>query len=363
MSKQIEVKTGESTGYRILIEQSFDRLKEALLETGCENKKICIVTEDHVSAFYLTPVYNIVSEVTAHPYMFAFHAGENSKTLDTVRDLYQALIRQEFGRKDILIALGGGVTGDICGFAAATYLRGISFIQIPTSLLAQVDSSIGGKTGVDFLSYKNMVGAFHMPSLVYINITTLQTLPEREFSSGMGEIIKHGLIADRRYYEMLSEKRQEIKKRDPGVCEEMVYGSDLIKREIVQKDPSENGIRAMLNFGHTLGHAIEKESGFTLIHGECVGLGILCAMRICVSRKLITEDDLKSAEKLLSFYGLPVKVSGLNPGKILDSTRHDKKMVNGHIRFILLHEPGSAFIDETVTENEMREALEQIYEK
>lgn len=186
-----------------------------------------------------------------------FEAGESQKNLDTVKMIYEKLILAKFDRKDLLVALGGGVTGDITGFTAATYLRGIDFVQIPTSLLAQVDSSIGGKTGVDFDSYKNMVGAFHMPKLVYINVSTLTTLSDEQFISGMGEIIKHGLIKDSAYFDWLIENHDRILARDKDVLMEMIRVSCNIKRVVVENDPTEKGDRALLNFGHTLGHAIE----------------------------------------------------------------------------------------------------------
>jgi len=362
MPDRIMVSRGGNKIYDIVMERSFGKLKEELISLGLEGKKICIVTDDRVSGFYLTPVYEIVSEIASKAAMFVFTAGEKSKTLETVRELYEALIRQEFDRKDVLIALGGGVTGDLCGFAAATYLRGISFIQIPTSLLAQVDSSIGGKTGVNFSGYKNMVGAFHMPLLVYINLTTLQSLPDREFSSGMGEVIKHGLIWDPVYYEMLCQNRKEILNRNPDFLEKVVSGSARIKQQVVENDPEEKGLRRILNFGHTLGHAVEKESGFLFSHGESVALGMICALSISADRGMVPDIELQKLIDLLSFFSLPVKCGKIDPGHILEDTLHDKKMESGKIRFILLGKIGEAYVDDTVTENEMRKSLEKIYE-
>lgn len=362
MSERIPVSVNGKPRYDIVIEHSFKRLREELIRVGCAGRKCCIVTDDRVAGFYLAEIYDIVAETAGGAYMYTFPAGENSKTTATVGEIYESLIRQEFGRGDFLIALGGGVTGDLCGFAAATYLRGIRFIQIPTSLLSQVDSSIGGKTGVDFGSYKNMVGAFHMPELVYINITTLQSLPDRQFSSGMGEIIKHGLIADRAYYEMLISEREKIMKRDPLTCEQMVCRSAMIKRAVVEEDPSESGIRATLNFGHTIGHAIEKESGFRLFHGECVGLGMICALSISIERGLVPAAELERLTALLKFTGLPVHLKIDSPQELIADTHKDKKMDAGSIRFILLQEIGKAVIDRTVTEAEMLKSLENINE-
>ena len=211
--------------------------------------------------------------------------------------MYEFLIKNHFDRNDILIALGGGVVGDLTGYTAATYMRGIDFIQIPTTLLSQVDSSIGGKTGVDLKSYKNMVGAFHHPKLVYINVKTLNSLPRREFSSGMAEIIKHGLIMDKEYFVWLNNNSNHIKSLDTKILVEMIYGSCFIKKTVVEEDPNEKGLRAILNFGHTIGHAIEKSKKFKLLHGECVSLGMVAALRISFDREQISYEQLSKAIK------------------------------------------------------------------
>ena len=239
--------------YDICMKTSFDGLKKETEAFDLRDHKICIVTDSNVAALYLEEVKAVLSQCCSKISVFIFPAGEENKNLNTVKELYEHLIREHFDRKDMLAALGGGVTGDLCGFAAATYLRGIDFIQIPTTLLSQVDSSIGGKTGVDFDAYKNMVGAFHMPRLVYTNLEALLTLPKEQFSSGMGEVIKHGLIRDKAYYQWLKDNHDAIMARDLSVCREMVFWSNEIKKAVVEKDPTEQGERAYLNFGHTLG--------------------------------------------------------------------------------------------------------------
>ena len=186
--------------YPIYFENDFSALAQAVREEGFSGRKICIVTDSHVAPLYYEAVENALKEVSSEVFSFIFEAGEKNKNLNTVQGLYQTLIEHEMDRKGLLVALGGGVVGDLTGFGAATYLRGIDFIQVPTTLLAQVDSSVGGKTGVDFLQYKNIVGAFHQPRLVYMNMSTLHTLPEREFACGMGEILKTGLICDEEFF-------------------------------------------------------------------------------------------------------------------------------------------------------------------
>ena len=215
---------------------------------------------------------------------------------------------ERFERRDILIALGGGVTGDLTGYAAATYLRGIGFIQIPTSLLSQVDSSIGGKTGDDFSSYKNMVGAFHQPELVYSNVSTLKSLTKRQYISGLGEIIKHGLIKNAAYYRWLKENREDILARDTAVMMEMIKVSDEIKKNVVESDPFEKGERAKLNFGHTLGHSVEKLMDFKMLHGECVSIGMAAAAGISYERGLISRDDFDDVINTLEDFMLPVSI-------------------------------------------------------
>ncbi len=360
MGKRIPVHKDGAFIYDIVMEQSFQRLLEELKVFDLAERKLCIVTDSNVAPLYLEEVEAIAKSCCGQVEHFIFQAGEEQKNLDTVKVLYEKLILSRFDRHDYLLALGGGVVGDLCGYAAATYLRGISFIQVPTTLLSQVDSSIGGKTGVDFDSYKNMVGAFHMPKLVYTNIGTLKTLTDEQFSSGMGEIIKHGLIRDEEYYRWLSAHGEEINARDLSVCEEMVLISNEIKRGVVEKDPTEQGDRALLNFGHTLGHAIEKLADFKLMHGHCVGLGCIAAMAISVERGVFAEEELDSLIKMMKQFGLPVTVQGLSCEDVIETTKSDKKMDSGTIRFILLNKIGNAYIDKNVTEEEMAMGLHKI---
>ena len=288
---------------------------------------------------------------------FVFPAGEASKTLDTVRKLYEVLIKAHFDRKDLLAALGGGVTGDLTGFAAATYLRGIDFIQIPTTLLAQVDSSIGGKTGVDFDCYKNMVGAFHQPKMVYMNLSLLKSLTEEQFACGMGEILKHGLIKDAEYYEWCINNMFEIQERELPVLHKMIETSCRIKRQVVEKDPTEKGERALLNFGHTLGHALEKQMNFTLLHGQCVAVGYLMAAYISWKRELLSTEEFFEIRDMNVRFDLPISFMGPTAEEILENTRSDKKMEHGQIKFVLLKGIGKAFVDQTVTNEEMLAAI------
>lgn len=343
--------------YDIVFQDSFEALGKELEAFSSHNRKICIVTETRVGALYLEEVLERVTSVARKVTSFVFEAGEEHKNLDTVSQLYEHLIQHKFDRKDMLLALGGGVTGDLTGFAAATYLRGIDFVQVPTTLLSQVDSSIGGKTGVDFRAYKNMVGAFHMPKLVYMNINTLKTLPEREFNCGLGEIIKHGLIKDRTYLDFIEAHKEQIKERREDILRELIYGSCIIKKGVVERDPKEMGERAMLNFGHTLGHAIEKKMDFSLLHGECVALGSIAALYISWKMGQITEEEYEKYKALITWFDYPNLTGDINPEEIVAVTKLDKKMEQGQVKFIVLREIGEAAIVKTVTDEMMIEAM------
>lgn len=357
---RIPVKKDGNLIYEIFLEEDFGNLPKRLQDLNIGEKRLCLVTDSTVNAYYGDKVEAILAACSSGVTRFVFPAGEENKNLDVVQKLYEHLIRNHFERKDMLVALGGGVVGDLTGFAAATYLRGMDFVQVPTTLLAQVDSSIGGKTGVDFACYKNMVGAFHQPKLVYMNISVLKTLTDEQFICGMGEILKHGLIRDAGYYEWTINQMFEIKERDLSVLKEMISRSCEIKREVVEKDPTEKNERALLNFGHTLGHAIEKLKNFTLMHGQCVAIGYLAASYISWKRGLISTEEFFEIRDMNIGFGLPVSFQGLGTKDIIAATRADKKMEQGKVKFILLKGIGKAYIDRTVTDDEMTEAVEYI---
>ena len=352
----MDVKKDGQFCYHIYLEPDFAKLPEAVEPLNIKERKLCIVADSTTAELYGAELKKILKETCTYVSMFVFPAGEVNKTLNTVRDLYEHLILEKFDRKDMLVALGGGVVGDLTGFAAATYLRGIGFIQIPTTLLSQVDSSIGGKTGVDFDAYKNMVGAFHMPRLVYMNLNVLKTLPDRQFACGMGEIIKHGLIQDSDYLEKLSTYQREIREKNYAALLWMVAGSCKVKRHVVEEDPTEQGIRAWLNFGHTIGHSVEKLKDFTLCHGECVAIGCAAAAWMSWKRGLISEKEKEAAEQLLLDYQLPVRVKGLKPEDIVKTTKLDKKMDAGKVKFVLLKKIGEAFVTRDVEDEELLRA-------
>ena len=363
MSQRLPINKNNKFCYDIVYEHDFSRLLEEFeqMEFHIHDKKICIITDSNVEKLYLNELINILTPNCVKVISFSFEAGEESKNLDTVQRVYEFLIQNKINRQDFLIALGGGVVGDLTGFCAATYLRGIDFIQIPTTLLAQVDSSIGGKTGVDFSQYKNMVGAFHMPRLVYMNLSVLKDLPGRQYFAGMAEVLKSALIKDGKFYEWLINNFYEICQREADFVEEMIFRTNEIKKSIVEKDPFEKGDRALLNFGHTLGHAIEKYKNFEMLHGECVALGCICAAYISWKRDLITSDDYYEIRDMFVPFCLPITIEDIDPKQIVSLTHSDKKADNHSIKFILLKKVGKGIIDTTVTDEEMLDALNEIH--
>lgn len=346
--------------YPICFEENFSNLAQAIREEGLMDRKICIVTDSNVGPLYESAVEEALRKVSSDISVFTFEAGEKNKNLDTVSSLYQELIQNGLDRKSLLVALGGGVVGDLTGFGAATYLRGIDFIQIPTTLLAQVDSSVGGKTGVDFQQYKNMVGAFHQPRLVYMNLSTLTTLPAEQFACGMGEILKTGLICDGEFFRFVCREQESIKALDMKLIAAMVRRCCEIKAGVVERDPKEQGERALLNLGHTVGHAVEKLKNFTLLHGQCVGVGLVAAAYLSMKRGLLNEQEYQEICRGCADYDLPIHVDGLIPRDVLAATKKDKKMEQGHIKFILMDGIGKSFIDKTVTDAEMLSCIQEI---
>lgn len=362
MDNVLSVNYDDKPAYDIVFEPDFGRLPELLTGLNMSGRRFMVITDSKVGSFYKDELISRLNSLAKSVHSYTFPAGEASKNLDMVSNCYEQLILAGFDRNDVIIALGGGVVGDMAGFVAATYLRGIRFIQAPTSLLSMVDSSIGGKTGVDFKAYKNMVGAFHMPSLVYMNLSTLKTLPDTEYFSGMGEIIKHGLIKDANLYYWLKENHEKINNKEHSTLQEMIYRSCLIKKAVVEKDPKEKGERALLNFGHTIGHSIEKLMNFKLLHGECVCIGMAAAAYISMKRGKLSHKEYDDILETIKLFNEPCKVTGLSAESIYEVTKLDKKMDNDRIRFILLDGIGSSLIDNTVSREEMIEAINTVLE-
>ncbi|QAT50861.1 3-dehydroquinate synthase [Caproiciproducens sp. NJN-50] len=328
-----------SKPYRILIERGcLGRAGEEAARVFPKGAKAAVVTDSNVGPVYARRIAASFSAAGFQTSVFTFPAGEEHKRLSVVSEMYAAFSEQELTRSDFIAALGGGVTGDLAGFAAATYLRGIRFLQIPTSLLAQIDSSVGGKTGADLPEGKNLVGAFHQPSLVLIDPDTLSTLPEPFFADGMGEAVKYGCIRDRALFEKIAEGN--IKEE----MESMICRCVDIKRELVERDELDNGDRMLLNFGHTFGHALEKLHGYKgLTHGEAVGIGMVMMCRCSEAAGLTEPGTAGKIASALRTYGLPVS-DQMEPNRIAEATRLDKKSRGGSINLVLLRKIGESFL-------------------
>ncbi len=355
---KLRVDLGEKS-YDICFSDSFEQLAYEMENINAP-KKLLIVTDTNVEKLYAGEVKEKLTEAGYDCAVYAFPAGEQHKNMDALLGICGACIKNELDRKSMIVALGGGVVGDMAGFAAAIYMRGIDFVQVPTTLLSQSDSSVGGKTGIDFLEGKNILGAFHQPRMVYINVNTLKTLPEREFVSGMGEVIKHGIIKDAEFYEFLKNNSEKVRSLDTEVLIKMAKRNCGIKAEVVECDEKENGLRAILNFGHTIGHAVESALGFSLTHGECVGLGMEAVFYIAVKRGMIDESELRNVEETLSEYGFSLKVKLPEPEKIYSFMRRDKKKVDGKLKFVLPVRIGEVVRTTDVNDDEILEAISYI---
>jgi 3-dehydroquinate synthase len=308
-------------------------------------RRAVIVTNALVAQHYLQSLQDTLSTSGIRHDSVVVPDGEAHKTFATLYDIHTRLLELRTDRSTMLIALGGGVIGDLAGFAAATYQRGIGFVQIPTTLLAQVDSSVGGKTGVNHPLGKNMIGAFHQPSLVLLDTSTLSTLPQREFAAGMAEVIKYGAIRDRAFFDWLETNISALNARDSAAVATAVYESCRIKAQIVAADERETGVRAVLNFGHTFGHAIETASGYgTWLHGEAVGMGMVIAAALSRRVSGLASDDEQRLSALVEQAGLPRRPPAMPFQRWLDLMSLDKKVLAGAIRFILLTTLGSAAV-------------------
>jgi 3-dehydroquinate synthase len=285
--------------------------------------------------------------------------GEQHKTLATLETIFDQVIADNHNRSTSFVAVGGGVVGDMTGFAAACFQRGVNFIQIPTTLLAQVDSSVGGKTAVNHPMGKNMIGAFYQPAAVFIDLNTLHTLPEREIAAGLAEVVKYGLIGDLPFYQWLCQHMPNLLAKEEAALAEAIERSCANKAQIVAADEREGGLRAILNLGHTFGHAIETAQGYgNWLHGEAVAMGVLLAMDLSAARGWIEAADVEAYRALLQTMSLPVEVpSDMTPQNFLDIMARDKKVVDGRMRLILLSSVGQACICDDVTEAELRAFL------
>ncbi len=304
--------------------------------------RLLVVTDERVGPLYARRAREALLPL-APTEVFELAGGETGKDMRAVEAVLDALLCAGADRRSVAVALGGGVVGDIAGFAAAVYMRGVRFVQVPTTLLAQVDSSVGGKTGVNHPRGKNLIGAFHQPQAVVADTGTLRTLPPRELSAGLAEVLKHGLLADAQYFERITVDMPRLLACDEGVLSEAIARSCEIKAAIVARDELETGERALLNLGHTFGHAIEALTGYERwLHGEAVGCGMCLAADLSRRLGLISPAEVGKVERSVAAAGLPTRIAGLGRAAALASMRGDKKAEAGEIRFVLLERIGRA---------------------
>jgi 3-dehydroquinate synthase len=308
-----------------------------LMRAAGLGKKTAIVSDPKVADLYLRAAEESLRRAGFEVAVVLLPPGEENKTLGSVSAIYDRLVSQRFERGSSLLALGGGVVGDVAGFAAATFLRGIAYVQAPTTLLAQVDSSVGGKTGVNLREGKNLIGAFHQPRMVLSDVGALRSLPRKELVAGLAEVIKYGIIADPQLFAMLEEKLERIMALDAEILVKAVAASCSIKAKVVEADERESDVRAVLNFGHTVGHALESLTGYEqFLHGEAVAIGMVQAAAISVKQGLGDQDSVERIRRLISRAGLPAEIPAhLDPQELVKRMEVDKKSSEGKIKFIL----------------------------
>ncbi|MGA0008759.1 MAG: 3-dehydroquinate synthase [Methylophilaceae bacterium] len=328
----------------------------ALIQKHIQTKAVCIVSNTTVSKLYLTQLkkslngYRVIEVI--------LEDGEQFKNADSLNQIYTVLLDNKFNRDSTIIALGGGVVGDIAGFAAASFMRGIPFIQIPTTLLSQVDSSVGGKTGINHPLGKNMIGAFYQPQAVIIDMHVLQTLDKREISAGLAEVIKYGLIWDQDFFDHLENHIEDLKNLNVMQLEQAIYRSCEIKAEVVSQDERESGLRAILNLGHTFGHAIENCLGYgEWLHGEAVGCGMVMAAQMSLAHGWINDNDFDRIRELIQAAGLPIEKPQISQHDFLAAMSLDKKNKNQDIYLVLQQGIGKAIVTKDYSFSELEKVL------
>lgn len=347
---RVPLREQRDASYDILVGAGVIAQLPALLREHCPAAGYAVVTDSHVGKLYGDQVVKLVSGAGCRVELFTFPAGEWNKTRETWASLSDRMLAAHFGRDCAVIALGGGVVGDVAGFLAATYLRGVPYVQVPTSLLAMIDSSIGGKTGVDVPAGKNLLGAFHQPRLVLADLDLLASLPPVQLSAGLAEAVKHGVIADAEYFAFLERDYATILAKDGAALERVVRRSVEIKAAVVAEDEREAGRRAILNFGHTIGHAIEATSKFEALHGEAVGIGMVYEARLGEAIGVTAKGTAERIVRLLEKLRLPVeRPDGASVDQLIEVMRGDKKVRGGEIRFAVPKEIGVMYQDEEWT--------------
>ncbi len=353
----LRVELGDRS-YEIVIGQGILASLGERLKPVCAGSRVAVLSNHTVWGLYGAQVRKSLTDAGFEPAEVVIPDGEEHKSLLWLEIIFGEFLKQGLDRTCTIVALGGGVVGDMAGYAAASFMRGIRYVQVPTTLLAQVDSSVGGKTGVNLPLGKNMIGAFWQPSLVLADLDTLVTLPERELLCGLSEVIKYGVIWDSEFFSYLKAHKEDIMALRPEALSHIVLRSCQIKAEVVARDEREGGMRAILNFGHTIAHAVETATGYTrFLHGEAVAIGMVHAARLAVSMGLMPEPDAAQVEEMVRLYGLPHELpKDVETSVLMDAMARDKKSVSGEMRFVLPERIGSGKFGVPVE----REVLESV---
>jgi 3-dehydroquinate synthase len=354
VANQLQISLPNGT-YPIIIHP--DQFDLSAIQAMFSGRKVMIVSNDIVAPLYLQKVSNLF--VDNQVFTCVLKDGEQHKNAESWTTILDALASHQFNRSDLLVSLGGGVICDMTGFAAASWMRGIDFIQMPTTLLSQIDASVGGKTGINHPRGKNLIGAFHQPKAVIINVSSLKTLPAREFNAGIGEAIKYGGINQVEFFHWLEQHVDAIKNKDPEVLMQLISQCCQFKADVVEQDEKELGIRALLNLGHTFGHAIETATDYQYLHGEAVGLGMVMAAELSAQLGHCDADIRKMLENLLHAFDLPIKLdSNVSAHTLLTVMKLDKKVINDQHRLILMKGLGGSFIADGVKDAEILAAIQ-----
>jgi 3-dehydroquinate synthase len=356
----VKVSLGERS-YSILIgNRLLPRLGSECKKLGL-GQRCAVITDSNVAAKFSKPALASLKAAGFDPVLITVPPGEKSKDLKVVQSCYDQLAQHRLERKSFVVALGGGVVGDLAGFVAATYLRGVAFIQVPTTLLAQVDSSVGGKVGVNLKAGKNLVGAFYQPRIVLCDLDTLKTLPQREYRAGLAEVIKYGIIYDQALFQKLERDLPKLLKLEPNTLATVVARCCAIKADVVGQDETESGLRAILNFGHTIGHAIEAISGYgNYLHGEAISIGQVAAAELSAALTGLPLGDVERVTNLFRESGLPTGI-GLNSqqrAKLFDAMKLDKKVSAGEIKFVLAERIGKVLWGQKVPQDLIEQVLD-----
>ena len=359
MTKKVIVKLKENS-YPILIGKNiFNNIIELLKKYNL-NKHLLVITDENVEKIYSLKIRKTLGSKDVKVNFYSLKSGENSKSYIELNKIYAYMIKNNFGRDSLIVAIGGGVTGDLAGFVSATFMRGIQLVHVPTTLLAAVDSSIGGKTGINFQMKKNMIGAFHQPKLVLVDTTFLKSLPHEEINSGLGEIVKYAFLTNQKFFSFVEKNFYNINNLNDNNLLEVILTSAEIKAAVVSQDEKESGLRKILNFGHTFAHSFETNLNFRIKHGEAVSAGIICALFLSNKIGLLSSDNLEKYLSLPLKVKLSQKLKNMNKEALFEIMLHDKKNRDEKIKFVLISDLGKLILDVEADKNEILSSIDMM---